>query len=138
MTNIDDLVEQLKEAVQYQQLPEPIEDEEYQQIVIHAIKRLYIDTGRAEVFSIDKIHEEDEQLVFDDDLIIDEEEYVMLICQILFFKKVQASVNNIVGYTTNALTVTGADKPYTHIQDTIANLENERRIVYYKMCRYTM
>lgn len=60
----------------------------------------------------------------------------MLVAQIGFFKKVQADVNNIVGYTTNALTVTGADKPYAHLQDTIANLENERRIVYYKMHRY--
>ncbi len=74
---------------------------------------------------------------FDYDLPIDEEKYVLLIAQIMFFKKVQSDVNNIVSYTTDALSITNADKPYAHLQDTILNLENERRIVFYKMTSYS-
>lgn len=55
----------------------------------------------------------------------------------MFFKKVQSDVNNIVGYTTDALSITNADKPYAHLQDTIGELEKERRIVFFKMVPYT-
>lgn len=44
----------------------------------------------------------------------------------------------MVGYSTNALTVTNADKPYANVKDTIEKLDNERRIVYYKMSRYAL
>jgi len=76
-------------------------------------------------------------LYYVDDLPIDEEKYVLLVAQITFFKRVQSDVNNIVGYTTDALSVTNADKPYAHLQDTIMNLENERRILFYKMTNYS-
>lgn len=62
----------------------------------------------------------------------------MLIAKIAFFNQVAADVNNIVGYTTDALSVTHADKPYANISDTIKMLENERRITYYKMHRYAL
>ena len=78
------------------------------------------------------------ELVIDLDLPLDEEKYVLLTAQIRFFKKVQSDVNNIVGYTTDALSVTNADKPYAHLQDTIEGLERERRITYYKMTRFTL
>lgn len=61
----------------------------------------------------------------------------MLVAQIAFFKRVQTDVNNIVSYTTDALSVANADKPYGHLQDTIGALENERRIVFYKMTDYS-
>lgn len=75
--------------------------------------------------------------MFSETLPIDEEKYVLLVAQIAFFKKVQSDVNNIVSYTTDALSVANADKPYAHLQDTISNLENERRIVFYKMTNYS-
>ena len=88
------------------------------------------------------IHEAEEDepeytgLIFDDDLPLDEEEYVMLAAQIGFFKRVATDVNNIVAYTTDALTITNADKPYANLKATIDDLERERRITYYKMSRY--
>lgn len=136
MTSITELVERLKSKTRYQQLPEPINDEEYEWMITDAIKSLYIDTGRTMAFSKDAIRYEHAELIFDNDLAIDEEKYVLLLAQIEFFKRVQVDVNNITSYTTNALSVTGADKPYAHLQDTIDKLESERRIVYYKMVRY--
>ena len=134
MTTLEALVDQLKEQTAWQRTPEELEYEDYLRIVIRGIKTLFIDTGRAEEFSSDMFRDYE----FNYHLAIDEEKYVLLVSQIEFFKKVQSDVNNIVGYTTNALSVTNADKPYAHLQDTIQNLENERRIVFYKMRRYSM
>lgn len=154
MTSITELANELKDIVAWQRTPEVLEDSDYQKMIVSGIKTLYIDTGRASVFnksmivSIEEPEEseegQDEQtsdvvpgIYFEPDLGIDEEKYVLIVAQIAFFKKVQSDVNNIVGYTTDALSVTNADKPYAHLQDTIGNLENERRIVFYKMTSYS-
>ena len=62
----------------------------------------------------------------------------MICAQMEFFKRVQSDVNNIIGYSTNALTVTNADKPYENLKDSLLNLENERRILFFKMVRFTL
>nr|DAW64133.1 MAG TPA: hypothetical protein [Caudoviricetes sp.] len=139
MTNISELANELKDATRWQKTPLPLSDNDYVSIIIRALKRLYIDTGRASVFNMDMITKNDEENVcFTEDLPIDEEEYVLLCAQIGFFNQVKTDVNNIVGYTTDALSVTNADKPYANIKDSIEKLENERRITYYKMIRYVM
>lgn len=139
MTNISELTNELKDATRWQKTPLPLSDNDYVSIIIRALKRLYIDTGRASVFNMDMITKNDEENVcFTEDLPIDEEEYVLLCAQIGFFNQVKTDVNNIVGYTTDALSVTNADKPYANIKDSIEKLENERRITYYKMIRYVM
>ena len=80
----------------------------------------------------------DEYFGYDADFPLDERRYIQICSLINFFAKVQSDVNNAFGYTTNALTVTNADKPYANLKDTIGNLDNERRIIYYKMVRYTL
>ena len=72
------------------------------------------------------------------DLLLDEKRYVELSAKIEFFRKVQTDVNNIVGYTTDALTVTNADKPYMNLTTTIDALEKERRVIHYKMIRHVL
>ena len=137
MTYITELVNELKEATAWQRTPDVVPDAEYKRFIVNAIKTLFIDTGRT--FEYNKnlfTKDENEQDVFNYDFEIDEEKYMMLTAQIGFFKKVQSDVNNIVSYTTDALSVTSADKPYAHLQDTIGQLENERRIVFYKMSRF--
>lgn len=99
---------------------------------------MFIQTGRGMQY-------EDSWLVFDENgillsttqtLHIDELRYAYLAAKIEFFKQVQTDVNNIVGYTTDALTVTNADKPYQNLAQTIIGLEEELRKVYYTMIRY--
>lgn len=137
MTNIVDLVEELKDATAWQKTPFRLTGYDYTRMIHRAIKTLFIDTGRTFEYSDDLfIQDENGDDVFNYDLKIDEEKYVLLTAQISFFKKVQSDVNNIVSYSTDALTVTSADKPYAHLQDTIGELENERRIVFYKMSRF--
>ena len=72
------------------------------------------------------------------DLLLDEKRYIELSAKIEFFRKVQTDVNNIVGYTTDALTVTNADKPYMNLTTTIDALEKERRVIHYKMIRHVL
>lgn len=107
-------------------------------MIVAGLKTLYIDTGRAFEWREGMVHIDDDTgyTVFDRDLGIDEEKYVLLTAMIEFFQKVQGDVNTMVSYTTDALSVTNADKPYAHLQDSIEKNENERRIVYYKMSQY--
>lgn len=136
---ISRLSDELKARTEWQRTPTVLIDQDYDDLIVRGIKRLYIDTGRALEFSNSYFFvDEDGANSFLIDLKLDEEEYVLLCAQIAFFKKVQSDVNNIVGYTTDALTVTNADKPYVHLQDTIDKLEQDRRIVYYKMIRFAM
>ena len=48
-------------------------------------------------------------------------------------RKARANVNSIMGYTTDAMSVTNADKPYLYITDTIKELEEKIRRIHYKM-----
>ena len=131
----------LQEETAFQRLPKPITVGEYTGMVLKAIKRLYTDTGRALIYDSANYHsdeEDNEWLVYNEDLAIDEEEYVLLCAQINFFKRVQADANNLVSYSTDAMKVTGADKPYANIRNTLEELEKRRRELYYRMPRYTM
>ena len=69
-------------------------------------------------------------------LLLDEELYVICAAQIEIFDKVRAQYNDLLGYTTNALTVTNADKPYAYVTGTIHELEDYKRRYYYKMVRF--
>lgn len=132
------LAGELKSLVEYQQTPRVITDSEYEAMIVYGIKRLFIDTGRAAEYDANKFVDDNGIMIYDQDFTIDEVEYVLLVAQIRFFGIVRASVNAMVSYTTNALSVTQGDKPYANITGTLHELENERRIVYYKMVGYTI
>ena len=105
-----------------------MEEADYQEIVRQAIRHLYVMTGRHTQYAADALPELD----------ADEYEYVLTTAEIGFYRRVQSDVNRIVGYTTDAMSITNADKPYANISQTIAELTNRQRILYYKMTRYTM
>lgn len=137
--SIQKAVEILREDTAYQRTPEPLSVGQYETMILRAIKRLYVDTGRALIYDAGNYTVDTyEGLLFNEDLPADEEEYVMLCAQIAFFKKVQTDANNIVSYSTNAIKITGADKPYANLQRTIDDLEARRRELFYRMPRYTL
>lgn len=138
-TNLTEYANDLERETKWQKTPMPLEPADYLYMVKKAVKRLYIDTGRASLYNNDLIQTDEEGLTtLTVDLPIDEEAYVFCCAKLNFFQKVATDVNNIVGYTTNAITVTNADKPYSNLKDTMDKLENERRIIFYKMIRYTI
>lgn len=142
MLNISKLAEWLKEKTEWQETPVPMTERNYINMVIDGIERLFVDTGRSDQYDEDLYEEietpEGSYWVYNADFPLDERRYIQICSQMNFFAKVQSDVNNTFGYTTNALSVTNADKPYANLKDTIGNLDNERRIIYYKMVRYTL
>ena len=102
--------------------------EDYLEIVRQAVRHLYVMTGR--------------YTQYDDSLEIalsaDEYEYVLTTAEIGFYRRVQSDVNRIVGYSTDAMTITNADKPYANISQTVNELLNRQRILYYKMTRFVL
>jgi len=137
MLSLTAMAAELQEHTAWQETPELLTEDQYIGMIIRGLKRLYIDTGRASEYKDENIIRSDD-LYYNADLLIDEQYYIMLCSQIDFFKKVQSDVNNVMSYTTNALSVTNADKPYANLKNTIEDLEKERRIVYYKMARFTL
>lgn len=143
MLNISKMAAWLKEKTEWQETPVPLTDQNYIHMVIDGIERLFVDTGRSDQYDEEKyitvdVEPDDEYFGYDADFPLDERRYIQICSLINFFTKVQSDVNNAFGYTTNALSVTNADKPYANLKDTIGNLDNERRIIYYKMVRYTL
>lgn len=137
--NLMELVEELKYDTSWQKTPLPLLDIDYINMTKRAIRQLYVDTGRASVYHNGLFTEDADGVVsFSENLLADEIEYVLICARINFFKRVSTDVNNIVGYVTDALTVTNADKPYANLKDTMDRLENERRIKFYKMHRFAM
>lgn len=137
-TSLTKMAQDLNRMTEWQKTPYPLNEIEYLDMVIDGVKELYIITNRPSLFDGRKIYEQDGELFYEDDLPINERYFALLCAQIGFFKKVQADVNNIVGYSTDALTVTNADKPYANLKNSIDDLEKEKRIVYYKMVSYTL
>ena len=128
MTEVEQLVAELKQRTEWQDTPVDLEDEDYQDMIVQAIRHLYVMTGRYLQF--------DPELEFE--LTADEYEYVLTTAEMGFYRKVQSDVNRIVGYSTDAMTITNADKPYANLSQTLAELANRQRILYYKMVRYTL
>lgn len=96
-------------------------------------------TGRAAQYSEDLYEIEEElPITFSIDLLSDEWEYVLIAGQIAFFNKVKTDVNKHIGYTTDALSVTRADKPFRYLSETISELERHKRTLWFKMARYTI
>lgn len=174
--SITDAALQLKQIMAGQRTIIEYTDKDYVKFIIDAIKKLFIDTGRASLYSDSMVKPEGEQndegtestqedteneqpqsgaedepiedetpdtdeverLIFDYDFLIDEEYYIMLCARLGFLQRCQLEVNEMVSYTTNALSVTQGDKPYANLQKTIDQINKQRRIVYYKMCRYAL
>ena len=122
------LAEELKQRTQWQETPVDMSGEDYREITRQAVRHLYVMTGRYTQYDASGMHS----------LSADEYEYALTTAEIGFYRRVQSDVNRIVGYSTDAMSITNADKPYANISQTIAELLNRQRILYYKMTRYTL
>lgn len=128
MTDMQKMAQELKQRTEWQDTPVELVHEDYLEIVRQAVRHLYVMTGR--------------YMQYDENTAIalsaDEYEYVLTTAEIGFYRRVQSDVNRIVGYSTDAMTITNADKPYSNISQTVNELLNRQRILYYKMTRYVL
>ena len=139
MFNISETARLLQDDTAWQETPMPVGESEYIKLVCRAIRKFFVDINHTSEFDMN-LYTTDESgdVFYDREFEIDEEEYIYILCQIMFFKKVQTDVNNMYGYSTDAIIVTNADKPYANLKNTLDDLEDERRIVFNKMVRYTL
>ena len=128
MTDMQKMAQELRQRTEWQDTPVELTEEDYLKIVRQAVRHLYVMTGRYTQYD-DKT---------DIALSTDEYEYVLTTAEIGFYRRVQSDVNRIVGYSTDAMTITNADKPYANISQTVNELLNRQRILYYKMTRFVL
>jgi len=133
------MASELQEETAWQETPEALMREDYVKMVVKALRKFFVDINHVSEFDMTLYTMDDDgNVCYDREFLADEEEYIFTLCKIMFFKKVQTDSNNLFGYSTNALSVTNADKPYANLKDTIDDLQHERRINFNKMVRYTL
>lgn len=128
MTDIQKMAQELRQRTEWQDTPVELVNEDYLEIVRQAVRHLYVMTGRYTQYDDSS----------DIALSADEYEYVLTTAEIGFYRRVQSDVNRIVGYSTDAMTITNADKPYANISQTVNELLKRQRILYYKMTRFVL
>lgn len=142
LTDLNELAKEIWYNVQWQAFPALPDNETLQDILHQAVKtalrRLFITTGRALSFSNYTITDEETGIfAINYYLPPDEYEWTLLEALKILLALVQANVNNIVSYTTNALSVANADKPYQYISASIAARLAQQNEVFLRMVRYT-
>lgn len=108
--------------------------------IVNGIEDLFVVTGRAgsyDSYSYVYDPETGKPSEFSYTLKLDEKLYVLAHAQIVVYSKVRTQYTELLGYTTNALTVTNADKPYAYMTGTIDELKKQKELYYYKMVRFS-
>lgn len=137
MTDIMLQAKRLYERIEWQNVPEVMAQEDLSSIIADGIRDLYVMTGRAMQFDESLFSkEEDMYVAFSNDLLLDEQEYVLATAEIMFYRKVQTSVNQQTSYTTDAMALTHGDKPFANLQQTIDEARRKQRMYWFKMPRY--
>lgn len=144
MTDFGKLCERVYYQIEWQKLPSGMSIDEKENMICYAVKYaiedMFVVTGRyAEYDSYEYELDEYEmkETTFSYTLTLDEELYVVCKAQIELLKKCRAQYDDLLGYTTNALSVTNADKPFTFISNMIRELEDQAKMYFYKMVRYS-
>lgn len=138
MTDIVNLAQRLHRKINAQRTPEEVHWTDQVNWIAEAIRHLYVISGRSALFSEDMFEydESGNPETFTEDLGLDEQEWVLWEAQIEFYKWVQASYDDLVSYSTDAVSVTHGNKPYEHVGSTIDRLTNERDRYWYTMTRH--
>lgn len=130
-TSLVEIRNELITKIQFYKTPIVYTNDDYDKIVLSGTKRYYIDIGKDSQFSSDYTSVPSPQL--NSDLLLSEIEYILVSSQIEFIKQILGDVAQILSYTTDALSVSNADKPYLHLRTDILALEDRLSEVFYKI-----
>lgn len=142
MTNIITLAQRLHKRIRWQEIPEELNSSDLIDIICDAIRMLYVISGRTFQFSEDKfVIVEDEHgniasADFEDDLELDEQEWILLESEIAFYNMALSNVDDLQSYTTDAMSVTHGDKPYKNIKATVEDRQQKQAVVWTRMVRF--
>lgn len=140
MTDLLALSEKFAREIEWQIVPDDLTLDDCVPFVLSGIQKLYVMTGRAMSYS-DALVIKDENgyaIGFDKTFPLDEEMYILVSAKIAFYTKVQSDVNELESYTTDAMSVANADKPFRNLADMINDLKREQAEIWHKMVRYNM
>lgn len=128
MTDLNSVVTQIKANFTNQRTPTTYSDADYLNFVITGFKRLYNDTGKegdwSNEFSVDSLSR---------DLNLLELEYGSKCSEIEVLKNIRNAWNTLVSYTTNALTISNAFKPFEFLTKQINEHENHLIQIFHRM-----
>ena len=136
MYNINEAAEELENENAWRNTPYPLYQKDYIKIVVHSIKKLFVDINHPEYYDRTLFTtDEEDSLIYDFDFDILQEEYIHILSNMSFLNLVLSDLSGdgAVSYTTNALSVTGAKEGYKSIQQELDTLERERIRVFHKM-----
>ena len=137
MTDIVLLAQRLFRRIKWQSVPEDVTREDLTQYIAEAIRHMYVMTGRALTFSEDWFTSEGNMYtLFSQDLPLDEQDYILVTAEVLFYTEAQTAVDHLVSYTTDAFSLTHGDKPFQNITEMLKDAQRRQREIWYKMTRY--
>ena len=132
-TSISSISEQLQTNVRYQRTPTTLTSDDYLNLAILGTKRFFIDIGEEDQWS----DEFDGSSSITRTLNILEIQYCVLASEIEFLNSLLCEWNTLISYTTNALAVAHADKPYKAISEMIKTKKAELIELFNKMTDYS-
>jgi len=130
-TSILALKDVLVSSTKNQRTPTAYTDDEYIEFSRLGCKRFYIDTGIESLWEIE--YSDGATPLLTRNLNVLEKEYCLLCAEIYFFENVRNYWNTLVSYTTNALKIANANKPFEFINETINQKERKLIDLFHKM-----
>jgi len=121
MTSLTDIQASLTLNVKFQVTPIPMVSADYLAFTITGVKRLYVDEGIEDNFLVD-FNKTTNTIIRT--LTLTEIEYATISAEIAFRNQIKNDINAIIGYSTNAISITGANSPYKNAEATILELES--------------
>lgn len=140
MTDILALAEDVYDDVKEQTTIEDVCVSDLAKMVKRAIKELYNLTSRSNLYSEDKFTQDKDQtyISFDDDLTSVESSWVVYEAECSFYKVQRSGYTDAVGYSTDAMTVSHADKPFKNLSEVVKELEDKKNVLLTRMYQYTI
>lgn len=132
-TSIEDISTQLQTNTKYQRTPTTLVSSDYLALAIVGTKAFYIAIGDNDLWTT----EFDGTSTISRTLDILDFDYCVLASEIAFYEQILCDWNTLVGYTTNAITVTNANKPFENISNIIKKKEKELITLFYRMTERT-
>lgn len=132
-TSIESISTQLQTNTKNQRTPTTLTSADYLAMAILGTKQLYIDIGNEDNWT----SEFDGTDTITRTLNILEFRYCVLASEVVFYEQLVCNWNTIIGYTTNALTIKNAHKPFDNIEKMLERKRKELIDLFYKMNDYT-
>lgn len=137
MTNVIALAGRLQRDLSMFNIASALTQDDYVHYIIIGTEMFYNYTGQGYA-NVDDIMVYDEQLppkvvAFSRDFALIERSYILVCAKISIVKWAQANKAELVSYTTDALSVAHGDKPFKNLTEMLQSLEQERRILHYKL-----